>query len=180
MSQEIWSGPITITVGGAPTPQKISYTTGLKTDKLSGTAPLTVNFTLEIVFSAEVAIGVDAAYLEINGQRVRLSTIQVTPVPATKGYSMVWDISGSYTFTNPGTYQVRMGAVISRIIDAQGNQYTLGYTEIWSNTITVKGLEAGDWFAGVLTGMLAVPVLSMGVQKLREWYAKRGGFRLRR
>jgi len=179
MAQEIWSQQVMITVQQAG-PQKISYTAVLSVDKTSGNAPLTVNFTMDIYFDREVAFGITNAYLDINGTRITASPVTIAPVPSTVAYSKQWRLTTSYTFNNPGTYVVRMGCGVLRIVDAQGNQYVVGYTEIWSNPVTVKGLEAGDWFAGFITGMLAVPVLSIGVQKLKEWYAKRGGLRLRR
>jgi len=174
---EVWSSPVTITVTAPtpPTPPKISYTATVSADKTSGTAPLTVNFTMDVYFDKEVSVYISRAILNINGTSVTPSTASWNPVPSTAAYSKQWRLVTSYTFNNPGTYNVKVGVAVIRIADAQGNQYTLGYTEIWSPPATVKGLATGDWLAGVLTGLLAYPLAVVGIQKLKEWYEKRRG-----
>jgi len=170
----VWSGPITITVTQAG-PQKISYQATLSADKTSGTAPLPVRFTVTITFPVEVNIQSDGtAYLEINGQQIswRIATLYSAN---NRTYDRTWiAVLYDYTFNQPGSYSVRAGIVITRIVDAQGNQYVVGYETIWSGylPVEVKGLEVADYLAGLVTGVLVVPALTMGIQKLKE-YAKK-------
>jgi len=105
-------------------PIVIKPTVNLSASPTSGNAPLAVTFTMTATFDRDVKLSYSSAYLDINGYRTPVTLVEVSP---TTGYTKTWVFKARYTFSSPGSYQVKMGVYVSDIVDAQGNRYRLGY-----------------------------------------------------